>query len=202
MNAPLRNALVMLVPKLAPDDKADRECQPMDADALLPSAVELLRITNDEWFPPFPGYRVVQLLENLLSIVKDKQIPMHTSKEAMRGFGELDVILRSASEMEERKKDRSVPQPPEVRAQIAVQRKFFRRKSGYGYTDPENSEWHALPVRIRMALLLLCGVDGDIDALANRDFQAMPPPERQAIKTEVRLAKRHFARVRALESVW
>lgn len=202
MNAPMRNALVMLTPKLAPADAVQVEAQPADADVLLPAAVELLRITNEEWFPPFPGYRVVQLLENLLSIVRDKQIPMHTSREAMRGFAELDVILRNASELEERKKDRSAPPSSEQRAKLHLLRKDFRRKSGHGYIDAENSEWHALPVRIRMALLLLCGVDGDIDALANRDFQAMPPPERQAIKTEVRLAQRHFARVRALGSVW
>ena len=37
-----------------------------------------------------------------------------------------------------------------------------------------------------------------LDALALRDFQAIPPPEREAIKTEVRLDKRHFARTREL----
>lgn len=198
MNAPMRNALVMLPPKLAPADAALADGQPAGAAVLLPAAVELLRITNGEWFPPFPGYRVVQLLESMLSIVKDKQIPMHTSKVAMRNFSDLDLILRNAKAQDERQNDEAAPQPKEVRAQIAVHRKFFRRKSGYGYIDAENSEWHALPVRIRMALLLLCGVDGDLDALANRDFQAMPPPERQAIKTEVRLAQRHFAGVRAL----
>ncbi len=202
MNTPMRNALVMLPPKLAPADAAPADGQPAGAAVLLPAAVELLRITNGEWFPPFPGYRVVQLLESMLSIVKDKQIPMHTSKVAMRNFSDLDLILRNATAQDERLKDEAAPQPKEVRAQIAVHRKFFRRKSGYGYIDAENSEWHALPVRIRMALLLLCGVDGDLDALANRDFQAMPPPERQAIKTEVRLAKRHFGRVKALDSIW
>lgn len=202
MNGPMRNALVMLSPKLAPADAVQAEAQSAGAAVLLPAAVELLRITNGEWFPPFPGYRVVQLLESLLSIVKDRQIPMHTSKEAMRGFAELDVILRRAAEQEDCKKDRTAPPSNEERAKMYSLRKEFRKKSGHGYIDAENSEWHALPVRIRMALLLLCGVDGDIDALANRDFQSMPPPERQAIKTEVRLAKRHFERVRALGSVW
>ncbi|MFS4552062.1 hypothetical protein [Comamonas resistens] len=190
MNAPLRNALVMLPQPAA-------EPQP-----LLPGAVELLRITGEEWFPPFPGYRVVQLLENLLSIVKDKQIPMHTSKAAMRAFAELDVILRDAADLEDRKKDRTAPPSNAVRAKLYSLRKEFRRKTGRGYIDAENSEWHAMPMRIRMALLLLCGIDGDLDALAGRDFQAMPPPERKAIKTEVRLAKNHFAGVRALASVW
>lgn len=198
MNAPMRNALVMLPPRMAPADAAPADGQPAGAAALLPAAAELLRITNGEWFPPFPGYRVVQLLESMLSIVKDKQIPMHTSKVAMRNFADLDLILRNATAQDERLNDEAAPQSNAVRAQIAVQRKFFRRKSGYGYIDAENSEWHALPVRIRMALLLLCGVDGDLDALANRDFQAMPPPERQAIKTEVRLAKKYFAGTRAL----
>ena len=202
MNAPMRNALVMLPPKLAPADAVPANGQPAGAAVLLPAAVELLRITNDEWFPLYPGNRVVELLANLLSIGQDKQIPLHTSREAMRNFAELDAILRTATEQETRKNAVAVPPSCETRAQLYRLRKDFRKKSGHGYIDAENSEWHALPVRIRMALLLLCGVDGDLDALANRDFQSMPPPERQAIKTEVRLAQRHFARVRALGSVW
>lgn len=187
---PLRNALVML-------PQAAAEPQP-----LLPGAVELLRITGEEWFPPFPGYKVVQLLESILSIVKDKQIPMHTSKVAMHNFAELDVILRIAAEQEELKKDRTAPPSSDVRAKLYSLRKEFRRKEGCGYIDAENSEWHSLPVNTRMALLLRAGVDGDLDALALRDFQAMPPPERAAIKSEVRRDKRHFAHTRALASVW
>ena len=183
---PLRNALVLL-----PQSAAEQQ-------PLLPGAVELLHVTTEEWFPPFPGYRVVQLLENLLSIVKDKQIPLHTSNDAMRSFAEIDLILRNATAQEDRKKDRSAPPSNEVRAKLYSLRKDFRRKSGHGYIDAENSEWHALPVNVRIALLLRAGVDGDLDALALRDFQAIPPPERAAIKTEVRLDKRHFARTREL----
>ena len=189
---PLRNALVMLpVPVPAGEPQV-----------LLPGAVELIRITTEEWFPPYPGYRVVQLLESILSITKDRQIPMHTSKVAMHNFAELDVIRRAAVEQAERLKDRTAPPSNEERAKLWSLRKDYRKKQGHGYIDAENHEWHSMPVRIRMALLLLCGVDGDLDALALRDFQAMPPPERQAIKTEMRLAKRHFSGLVALTGVW
>ena len=187
---PLRNALVMLPVRSA------------EVQVLLPAAAELLRITTDEWFPPYPGYRVVQLLTNMLSIGKDKQIPLHTSREAMGNLAEIDAILREAVEQEKRKKDSAVPPSNDVRAKLFLLRKDYRKKSGQGYIDAENNEWHSMPVRIRMALLLLCGIDGDLDALALRDFQAMPPPERQAIKTEMRLAKRHFSGLVALTSVW
>jgi hypothetical protein len=95
-----------------------------------------------------------------------------------------------------------VPMPLDVRKKLVKLREDFRRNSGRGYIDAENQEWFALPPRWRMALLLMCGVDGDLGTLASRDFKAMPPPERGAIKSEVRLAKRHFTRMVALASLW
>lgn len=141
---PLRNALVMLPPKLAPADLSDAE--------LLPGAVELVRITEEAWGP---------LREN-----------------------------------------DAAPMPLAVREQWGELRKKYRRQSGGGYIDAENQEWFGLPEELRMAILLLARVGGNLQELAGRDWRETPPPERAAIKIATRSIKRHSGRLVALASLW
>lgn len=142
MNAPLRNGLVML-PQHVP---------PADANALLPGALELLRITGEAWGP-----------------------------------------LRD---------DDAAPMPHTVRKRWAELRRDYRRSAGCGYVDAENQEWFSLPEELRAVILLLAHIDGDLNALANRDWRETPPAERSAIKCAMRSVKRHSARVVALASLW
>ncbi|PJO38761.1 hypothetical protein CTI10_008190, partial [Delftia acidovorans] len=46
----------------------------------------------------------------------------------------------------------------------------------------ESREGRAWPGHYRMALVLLAGIDGEIEELALRDWREMPPPERDAIQ--------------------
>ncbi|RGE46148.1 hypothetical protein DZC30_05105 [Comamonas testosteroni] len=96
------------------------------------------------------------------------------------------------------------PMPLDTRVKIVQLRNDFAALSSKGrFVSAENQEWFSLPQRWRMALLLLCGVDGESMAeLSSREFVEMPPPERQAIKSELRLAKRLFSRLVALTSKW
>lgn len=116
--------------------------------------------------------------------------------------GALDLLRITADAWGPLREDDAAPMPLAVRKKLKALREDYRRSAGRGYIDAENQEWMALPVRWRMALLLLCGVEGDLPTLASRDIQSMPPPERGAIKSELRLAKRHFARLVALVSLW
>lgn len=149
---PLRNALVMLEPKLTPADVADGECQPAGADLLMPGAVDLLRITVDAWGP---------LREN-----------------------------------------DAAPMPLKVRKQFEELRKKYRRQSGRGYIDAENQEWFGLPEELRMVILLLARVSGNLPDLVSRDWRETPPPERVAIKAATRSIKRHSGQLVALASLW
>ncbi|MGD9758832.1 MAG: hypothetical protein AB7U71_15070 [Comamonas sp.] len=155
MNAPMRNALVMLPPKLAPADVLVAECPPdtsAQPSALLPGAVELLRITVEAWGP-----------------------------------------LRESD---------AVPMPLETRKQWAALRKEYRKQSGRGYIDAENQEWFSLPEELRMVILLLAQVSGNLPDLVGRDWRETPPPERAAIKAATRSLKRHSGRLVALASLW
>lgn len=91
--------------------------------------------------------------------------------------------------------------PPDLQQKWRELRKeFAARADTRQWSNAEDREWKSIPAEWRMALLLLAGVDGDLGSLANRDFQRMPLPERAAVKSEVRLAGRLFARLRALAS--
>ena len=137
---PLRNALVMLpVPAAEPH-------------ALLPGAVELIRITVEAWGP----------------------------------LRESDVA----------------PMPLKVREQFAELRKKYRKQSGRGYIDAENQEWFGLPEELRMVILLLAKVSGNLPELAGRDWRETPPPERAAIQAATRSLKRHSGCLVALASLW
>ena len=69
-------------------------------------------------------------------------------------------------------------------------------------SDSESAEWRKLDLGHKMAMLLLAGVDGDLVALADRDWRELPKVERDAIKAEVRAAKLAFSRVVALSGRW
>lgn len=99
-------------------------------------------------------------------------------------------------------KDDAVPMPAATRKQWAQLREKYRKQSGLGYVDAENQEWFNLPEELRMAILLLAQVDGDLKALAHRDWRETPPPERAAIKAVSRSVKRHCGRLVALASLW
>lgn len=149
---PLRNALVMLPPKLAPAELAEAECLPAETTPLMPGAVDLLRITVEAWGP---------LREN-----------------------------------------DAAPMPLKVRKQFEELRKKYRRQSGCGYVDAENQEWFSLPEELRMVILLLAQVSGNLPDLVGRDWRETPPPERAAIKAATRSIKRHSGRLVALASLW
>lgn len=168
MNAPLRNALVMLpqadstAPHAEPDvcplcgmvhmPEPMAKLAPVRAEKLHGMALDLLRITTNAW------------------------TPLHNSE--------------------------AVPMPAATRKRMKELSAEYRKQSGRGYVDAENQEWFSLPMDLRMAILLLAGVDGDLQALANRDWRETPPPERAAIKTASRAIKRHSGRLVALASLW
>ena len=149
---PLRNALVMLAPSLAPAELSGSECLPAQAAPLMQGAVDLLRITTEAWGP-----------------------------------------LRESD---------AVPMPLAVREQFAALRKAYRRQSGRGYVDAENQEWFGLPEELRMVILLVAQVSGNLPDLVSRDWRETPPPERTAIKAATRSIKRYSGQLVALASLW
>lgn len=88
---------------------------------------------------------------------------------------------------------------PELRERLKTQRDALLGKASAGvWFDGESREWSGISHEHRMMVMLLAGIGGDLDALATRAWREFTPPERAAIKTEMRAAKRTFSSVAAL----
>ena len=95
------------------------------------------------------------------------------------------------------------PTEEESRGRLrALRDEFVERQSGGRFSGAESKEWAALEVGHRMALLLLSGIDGDIGELSERDWREIPHVEQQAIRVEVRAAKKAFAAIVAIAGRW
>ena len=77
----------------------------------------------------------------------------------------------------------------------------MQRASKGRYYDAASREWQRLPVMWRVALLMLAGIGADVEhlyTLAERNWQELPPPEREELRSVVRDAKRHLGGLAAL----
>lgn len=95
-----------------------------------------------------------------------------------------------------------VPPPAEVLAKLMKLRDEMTHTASNGrFYDAAAQEWRRLPVMWRVALLMLAGIGADVDnlyTLADRNWQELPPPEREQLRTVVRDAKRHLGQLTAL----
>lgn len=85
---------------------------------------------------------------------------------------------------------------------LRLRDEFVARDTGGRHQTAESQEWARLDVGHRMAMLLLAGIDGDLQELAQRDWREMPHPEQQAIRCEIRAAKKAFSGLMALAGRW
>lgn len=79
---------------------------------------------------------------------------------------------------------------------------FVQRASKQRWSDAESREWARLEHGLRMSLLLLAGVDGELTDLSHRDWRELPEAERMAIKREARAARQGFQALHALTGLW
>lgn len=79
-----------------------------------------------------------------------------------------------------------------------LQREAAQRASNGRSGSAESREWAGLASHYRMALVLLSGIDGEIEELALRDWREMPPPERDAIRRQIRALRTCLLPLRAL----
>ena len=87
----------------------------------------------------------------------------------------------------------------EVRERLKVQRDELLRKASMGtWFDGESREWARISHEHRVMIMMLAGIDGDLQVLASRAWREFTPAERDAVKSEMRLAKRTFSNVAAL----
>lgn len=94
---------------------------------------------------------------------------------------------------------KQVKQIEKARKRLQELRNQLLERATHGvWHDGEAYEWARLNHAHRMMVMLLAGMDGDLDVLAARAWREFTPPERQAIKTEIRMVKRTFSRTAAL----
>jgi hypothetical protein len=73
--------------------------------------------------------------------------------------------------------------------------------SGGRFHDAAAREWRSMPINLRMVVVLLAGLGldvADLETLAARSWREIPPTEQALLRGELRLAKKHFARLAAL----
>lgn len=92
--------------------------------------------------------------------------------------------------------------PADCRARLRVlQNEALSRASRGRWDDVEAREWAAMDLGVRVCLLILAGVGDDfgvLSALADRHWREVPPPERNAIKGQVRAVRAAMAKVTSL----
>lgn len=88
---------------------------------------------------------------------------------------------------------------PEIRERLKAQRNELLRRASLGtWFDGESREWARIGHEHRVMIMMLAGIDGDLETLASRAWREFTPAERNAVKAEMRLAKRVFSQVAAL----
>lgn len=90
---------------------------------------------------------------------------------------------------------------PEVRAQLARIAEEMREHASESRDAAEAREWARMAGVHRTLAHVVAGIDGDIEALADRPWRAIPDPEREALREGMRglmLAYRGFVAVRGL----
>lgn len=93
--------------------------------------------------------------------------------------------------------------PPEIRARLlAIRDEIINAKSRGRAPCARSAEWSALPVEVRMAYLMVAGIDGDTGALARKAWREFTPPEREAIRSVVRMFAKAARSSVALSSRW
>jgi hypothetical protein len=97
---------------------------------------------------------------------------------------------------------RPVPPPADVLAQLMKLRDEMTQSASNGrFYDAASREWRRLPVMWRVALLMIAGIGADVEhlyTLADRNWQELPPPEREELRGVVRDAKKHLGGLTAL----
>jgi hypothetical protein len=64
--------------------------------------------------------------------------------------------------------------------------------------SPIEHEWTVLSREHRIVFLMLAGVDGDVDILADRDWRELNPVEERAVKSAIRQMKNAMSGIVAL----
>lgn len=95
-----------------------------------------------------------------------------------------------------------VPPPADVLAQLMKLRDQMTQSASNGrFCDAASQEWRRLPVMWRVSLLMIAGIGADVEhlyTLADRNWQELPPPEREELRSVVRDAKKHLGGLTAL----
>lgn len=96
--------------------------------------------------------------------------------------------------------------PTECRARLReLQNEALKRSTHGRWSDAESREWKSMDLGLRVCLLILAGVGDsleDLSALADREWREMPPPERDAIKCQVRGIRATMGKVFSLAGSW
>lgn len=135
----------------------------------------------------------VEAVEALIERISGKEKERHAAR--MKAIEQMAKRLRSGKAKGITGRDTALLRLAEL------SNEFTAIVSEGRFMDSASREWKALPMHWRTMLLLQAGVgmdSDDLDRLAARNWREFPPPERQAIRDQVRNARQHFPKLVAL----
>lgn len=83
-------------------------------------------------------------------------------------------------------------------ALVALRNEAAARSAGNAGGCAASIEWARLSLEFRMAVLLLAGIDGDLESLACRAWQEFPDTEKQAVKVQLRAMRAQLSQLWAV----
>lgn len=75
-----------------------------------------------------------------------------------------------------------------------ISRDLTRRR----HACARSREWALIPLELRMALLMMAGIDGDLSSLSRRSWPEFTPAEKLAVQVALRLVHSGLSRTFAL----
>lgn len=93
--------------------------------------------------------------------------------------------------------------PPEVWVDLCAQKnQIVQKVTGKRHQCVRSVEWAALTLELRMAALLVAGIDGDLGELSRRGWREMPPEERVRVQGVLRSFHRALEGTLCLRARW
>lgn len=81
---------------------------------------------------------------------------------------------------------------------VALRNEAAARSVGSAGGCAASIEWARLSIEFRMAVLLLAGIDGDLETLARRAWLEFPTTEKQAVKVQLRAMRAQLSQLWAV----
>lgn len=152
-------------------------------------------------YPPLPGVASrgrapdpeCVSVEDFVGGVQEKELARHAAK--LKEIEGMRARLKSGFKKNGKSREDQLSRLFDLRNE------YVEVVSGGRYMDAASAEWKRLPLDWRVLLVMKAGMGSDhqsLESLAQRNWLEIPPPERDELRLQVRIAKTCFMKMFAL----